>query len=126
MITIWRFNSAPPQLRSLYKGAGEPEWVMQVPRSLAKDVKKYLATAWREYSHEETMIYFGAALPVGFLMSEAELSQGDGRKMQRLVGGSPVASARKSRAKVTPLRHAGNARAALPPGPARLRRPSIP
>ena len=80
MITIWRFNSAPPELRSLFKGTCEPEWVMQVPLSLAKDLKKDFVTAWEAYSYQGTMIYFGAAQSMGVLISGAALNQDDRRQ----------------------------------------------
>ena len=79
MITIWRFNSAPPELRSLFKGAGEPEWVMQVPVSLAKDLKEAFVTAWEAYPYQGMMIYFGAAQSMGFLISDTALNQDDRR-----------------------------------------------
>jgi hypothetical protein len=80
MITIWRFNSAPPELRSLYKGTDEPEWVMQVPIPLAKDLKEDFVTAWEAYSYQGMMIYFGAAQSMGFFISEAALNQDERRE----------------------------------------------
>jgi hypothetical protein len=89
MITIWRFKSAPPELRSLYAGTGEPEWVMQVPLSLAKDLREEFVTAWQVYSHGGTLIYFGGATSMGFLISGPELNQDDSRKTERLGGAAP-------------------------------------
>ncbi len=85
MMTIWRFNSAPSELRSLYTGTGEPEWVMQVPLSFAKDLKKDFVSAWQVYRHGGTMIYFGAAKSMALLIAEAQLSQQD----EQLGGSSP-------------------------------------
>jgi hypothetical protein len=80
MISIWRFNNAPPELRSLFKGLGEPEWVMQVPFSLAKDLKEDFVTAWEAYPYQGMMIYFGAAKSMDFLISEREIKPDDSRE----------------------------------------------
>jgi hypothetical protein len=80
MIAIWRFNSAPPELRSLFKGPVEPEWVMQVPLSLAKDLKEDFVTAWEAYQYQGMMIYFGAAQSMGLLISDTALNQDDRRE----------------------------------------------
>jgi len=67
MISIWRFKSAPRALRALYRGTGEPDWVMQVPLSLADDLKKDFAAGWQEYSYKGMKVYFGTALSLGLL-----------------------------------------------------------
>jgi len=76
MIRIWRFKSAPRELRALYKGNGEPEWVMQVPLSLSGDLEKDFAAGWQECSYKGMKVYFGAALSLGVLAAvDAERSK---------------------------------------------------
>jgi hypothetical protein len=59
-IKVWRFASAPWALRALYRGAEQPEWLMQVPLDLVDDVKD-LVSSWQEYSLQRVKIYVGAA-----------------------------------------------------------------
>ena len=64
----------------MFKGSGEPEWVMQIPISLAKDLKDEFVTAWEAYRYQGMMIYFGAAKSMDFLISEGALKQDDRRE----------------------------------------------
>jgi hypothetical protein len=89
MITIWAFNSAPPELKALYQGSDEPEWVMQVPFSLVKDLKESFVSASHVYSYEETMVYFGETSLLGFLASRLDVVPDDVRNRPGLAGGSP-------------------------------------
>jgi hypothetical protein len=73
----------------LYRGKGDPEWVMQVPVSLAKDLKEDFVSAWQVFSYRGTMVYFGGPKSMGFFISLSTLNQDDSGKTERLDDRSP-------------------------------------